>query len=222
MTCPDQCLCAFDQDLVAREGLDVEGLGTSEAPFYVQPGAGRSIPTSGTAAARDALTLDDNYLGLTWFETDTGQTWTWCGDDFGWQLQTAFAIEHAPGTTTITAAVGDWQDVCTLDMIHGTWAIWAKANIEASVEPDPVTWSFRLYDTNTGTDLDLAACSGVFEDAATPTTSILRPVALQDLVVFGDETHTVVFSVGRSSTEGAQLLAHPKLMGVRLPLPFGP
>lgn len=217
--CPDLCLCAFDQSQAERIGLDAEGLGTPEQPFYVQPSAGCSIPHSGTAAERGALALADTNIGLEWFETDTGLSYKWAGSLTGWLLQTVFAIEDAPGTVSISAGVGVWQDVCTLVVPRGAWALWAKANVEASVEPNPVVWSFRLYDTDTGTDLDLAAASGVFEDVAVPTTSILRPVALQDLVTFQVQ-HTVVFSVGRSSTEGSQLLAHPKLMGMGIPLPL--
>lgn len=199
----DTCGCRFS----ASGGLTASGLGSLANPIVIEPEATRRLIIVCTSSSRPGAPA----VGQMIYETDTGLVYVWNGS--AWKALSLSAQEDAASSTTLTAAVTDFQAVCSVVLGAGTWAINAKANLEASIDSG-TGWDARLHDGGTELDRTSTAVSGG-EHAGAGAETHWRPFSLQDLAVFSS-TKVVTFGVRRATTNGTQTVRNAKLMAVRV------
>lgn len=198
----DTCGCRFD----ASGGLTASGLGSDANPIVIEPAADRRLVIVCTSSSRPGAPA----VGQVIYETDTEQVLVWDGST--WASLSLTATEGEAGSTTLSAATTDYQAICSVVLGAGTWAINAKANIEASIDSG-TGWDARLHDGAATLDTASMAVSGGESPSGAQT--YWRPFALQDLAQFAS-TKVVTLGVRRATTNGTQTVKNAKLMAVRV------
>lgn len=209
--CNEACHCYVEGD--EDQGLVTDGLGSPESPYVITTADGFHIPRAGTEAERLLLSLTDDEQGACFYEVDTGLAYLWDDTVYGWRLATVTAIEAITGSHSLNNPVGTPEDVTTLTLAAGAWALYAKGYIEAQVDIG-IAWTCRLYDATAASVEDSTVGSAGYGTAGS---TYFVPWALCGLVLLAAEGDVSV-QVSRSSTSGtSQLARQVRLLATAVP-----
>lgn len=209
--CNDNCNCFLSADA----GIEIDGLGSADTPYVVTTAAGFHIPEAGTASERAALVVTDADQGKAFYETDTGLVYVYEGSAYGWVAQSVQAMESVAASTTLSQAVTDYQEICSLTLGPGRWAITAKANIEASISVG-TGWDAILNNDTAAAELDRINLAVSGSEVPSGAMTYWRPFPLQDLASLAVAS-AVSMRVRRATTGGTQLVKNAKLMAWSIP-----